>query len=57
MPNPFNSDSWKTTAGGWLFAALIIATRLLSHQPLDTQTLLLAAGFAGVGTVAGDAKK
>jgi len=56
MPK-FLTDNWKTTVGGWAFAAIVILAKLHAKQPLDTQTILLAAGFAGVGSAMPDPKK
>ena len=46
--------NWKTTLFGWLSAALIIGHKLITHQPVTFDDIVLAGSAAGIGTAAKD---
>lgn len=46
--------NWKTTVLGVATAVCYLGFKLLSHQPIDGQDMILAAGMVGVGGAAKD---
>jgi len=47
--------NWKTTSLGIGGAVLLIVITYLVNKSVDPQTLVIAAGMAGIGTAASDA--
>jgi hypothetical protein len=46
--------SWRTTLIGWLTAAAVFAYKLLTHQPITGEDIIIATGAVGLGHASKD---